>query len=116
MFQREWELQHRTGVPKRIAIVDDRPAEQYLDPEFILAQRFFQKHGIDAMIADGRQLRYEHSQLLTEGQPVDLVYNRLVDFFSMIPSTKLCVGPISTTLSSSPPIRACMRFTPINVI
>ena len=40
----------------------------------------FQKHGIEAVIADGRQLRYEHGQLLTEGQPVDLVYNRLVDF------------------------------------
>lgn len=80
MFQREWELQHRTGGLKRIAIVDDRPAEQYLYPEFILVQRFLQKHGIDAIIADGRQLRYEHGQLLSEGQPVDLVYNRLVDF------------------------------------
>jgi hypothetical protein len=80
MFQQEWELQHRTGGLKRIAIVDDRPAEQYLYPEFLLAQRFFQKHGIDAIIADGRQLRYEHGQLLSEGQSVDLVYNRLVDF------------------------------------
>jgi hypothetical protein len=80
MFQHEWELQKRTGVPQRIAIVDDRPTEQFLYPEFLLAQRFFQKHDIDAMIADGRQLRYEHGRLLTEGQPVDLVYNRLVDF------------------------------------
>ena len=30
MFQREWELQKGMGVPRRIAIVDDRPAEQYL--------------------------------------------------------------------------------------
>ncbi|MBK5198249.1 MAG: hypothetical protein JJE37_08200 [Methyloceanibacter sp.] len=80
MFQHEWELQQRTGVPQRIAIVDDRPADQYLYPEFLLAQRFFQKNGIEATIADGRQLRYEHGRLLTEGQPVDLVYNRLVDF------------------------------------
>jgi hypothetical protein len=80
MFQHEWVLQQRTAMPKRIAIVDDRPAEQYLYPEFLLAQRFFQKHGIDATIADGRQLSYEHGRLLTEGQPVDLVYNRLVDF------------------------------------
>jgi hypothetical protein len=65
---------------KRIAIVDDRPAEQYLYPEFLLAQRFFQKNGIEAIIADGKQLRYEHGRLLTEGQPVNLVYNRLVDF------------------------------------
>ena len=32
------------------------------------------------MIADGRQLQYERGQLLTEGQPVELVCNRLVDF------------------------------------
>ena len=80
MFQQEWELQHRTGRPQRIAIVDDRPAEQYLYPEFLLAQRLFQKNGIEALIADGRQLRYEHARLLVEEQPVDLVYNRLVDF------------------------------------
>jgi len=80
MFQHEWMLQQRTGAPKRIAIVDDCPAEQYLYPEFLLAQRFFLKHGIEAVIADGRQLRYEHGRLLAEGQPVDLVYNRLVDF------------------------------------
>src|SRR5665811_539455 len=74
MFQQEWELQHRTGGLKRIAIVDDRPAELYLYPEFLLAQRFFQKHGIDVIIADGRKLRHERSQLLSERQPVDLVY------------------------------------------
>jgi hypothetical protein len=27
MFQHEWELQHRAGTPRRIAIVDDRPEE-----------------------------------------------------------------------------------------
>ncbi len=80
MFQREWELQHRTGVLKLIAIVDDRPAEQYLYPEFLLAQRLLQKHGIGAVIADGRQLQYEDGRLLSKGKPVDLVYNRLVDF------------------------------------
>ena len=80
MFQREWVFQCGTGTPGRIAIVDDRPEEQYLYPEFLLAQRFFQKHGIDVIIADGRKLRHERSQLLSERQPVDLVYNRLVDF------------------------------------
>ena len=80
MFQHEWALQHGTGTPKRIAIVDDRPSEQYLYPEFLLAERFFQKHGIDATIADGSELHYERGKLLTTGQAVDLVYNRLVDF------------------------------------
>ncbi len=80
MFQHEWELQHRAGTSQQIAIVDDRPEEQYLYPEFLLAQRLFQKHGIEAVIADGGQLQYEGGQLLSEGKPVDLVYNRLVDF------------------------------------
>ena len=52
MFQREWVLQRGVGTPRRIAIVDDRPEEQYLYPEFVLAQRFFLKHGIETVIAD----------------------------------------------------------------
>jgi hypothetical protein len=80
MFQHEWERQRGIGAPKRIAIVDDRPADQYLYPEFLLAQRIFQRHGIDAVIGDAETLRYEHGVLLSEGRPVDLVYNRLVDF------------------------------------
>jgi hypothetical protein len=80
MFQHEWLLQRKTGAPKLIAIVDDRPHEQYLYPEFLLTQRFFQRHSIEATIADGRLLHYEHGKLLVERRPVDLVYNRLVDF------------------------------------
>jgi hypothetical protein len=80
MFQHEFNLQRRTGALKRIAIVDDRPEEQYLYPEFVLAQRFFVKHGIEAVIADAGQLRYEQGRLIADGQPIDLVYNRLVDF------------------------------------
>ena len=80
MFEEEWLLQRRVGAPRRVAIVDERPAEQYLYPEFLLAQRLFQKNGIDAVIADGSALRYEHGRLMADGEPVDLVYNRLVDF------------------------------------
>jgi hypothetical protein len=32
------------------------------------------------VIVDGNRLRYERGQLLAEGQIIDLVYNRLVDF------------------------------------
>jgi hypothetical protein len=80
MFHKEWALQQRSGMPRRIAIVDERPEEQYLYPEFLLAQRFFMKHGMEALVADAQQLRYEGGALLLAGQPVDLVYNRLVDF------------------------------------
>ena len=80
MFQNEWARQQRSGMLRRIAIVDDRPEAQYLYPEFLLAQRFFKKHGMEAVVADAEQLRYEGGALLFDGQPVDLVYNRLVDF------------------------------------
>jgi hypothetical protein len=80
MFQHEWILQRGTGAPRRIAIVDDRPEEQYLYPEFLLARRFFQKHGIESEIVDAARLRYEHGQLLIDDRPIDLVYNRVVDF------------------------------------
>jgi hypothetical protein len=80
MFEEEWLLQRKAGASRRIAIVDERPTEQYLYPEFLLAQRLFQKNGIDAVIADGSALCYEHGRLLADGEPIDLVYNRLVDF------------------------------------
>ena len=80
MFQDEFMLQRRRGRLSRIAIVDDRPEEQYLYPEFLLAQRFFVKHGIEAVIADAGQLRYAQDTLTIDGRPIDLVYNRLVDF------------------------------------
>ena len=80
MFQDEWSRQGRPGTPKRIAIVDDDPEAQYLHPEFILAQRFFERHGIEAVVADGRHLSYEKGTLCVAGRPTDLVYNRLVDF------------------------------------
>jgi hypothetical protein len=35
MFEREWVLQCGMGGPRRIAIVDDAPEDQYLYPEFI---------------------------------------------------------------------------------
>jgi hypothetical protein len=80
MFESEWRLQRKEGTPRRIAIVDDRPEEQYLYPEFLLAQRFLSRHGMEAVIADAAELRFERGALHFDGRPVDLVYNRLVDF------------------------------------
>jgi hypothetical protein len=80
MFQNEWASQRRDGTLRRIAIVDDRPEEQYLYPEFVLAQHLFGRHRIEAAIADPGQLRYDGGRLLFKDEPIDLVYNRLVDF------------------------------------
>jgi hypothetical protein len=80
MFEQEWRLQRGSGRPRRIAIVDDDPEEQYLYPEFILARALFERHGIDAIIADPTQLATQQGKLVYEGKPIDLIYNRLVDF------------------------------------
>jgi len=80
MFLAEWALQGRTDRPRLIAIVDDTPSEQYLYPEFLLAKSLFERRGIDAVIADPTELEYVHGALSHRGRPVDLVYNRLVDF------------------------------------
>jgi hypothetical protein len=80
MFVSEWLRQGRSGAPARVAIVDDAPTGQYLYPEFILARKFFEARGIEAVIADAAALAYDGEELLADGRPVDLVYNRLVDF------------------------------------
>jgi hypothetical protein len=80
MFEAEWRLQRRAGRPRVIAIVDDAPQHQFLYPEFLLAQAFFQRHGVEAVIADPNSLRYWRGRLMLGELPIDLVYNRLVDF------------------------------------
>ena len=80
MFEAEWRLQGRVGHPRVVAIIDERPEEQYLYPEFLLAQAFFERHGVEALIADPRDLRLEGGRLRLGGVAIDMVYNRLVDF------------------------------------
>ena len=52
MFQDEWIRQRGSGAAQRIAIVDDKPEEQYLYPEFVLARQALVTRGVDAIIAD----------------------------------------------------------------
>ena len=80
MFLNEWHLQGRAGSPTRVAIVDEQPEEQYLYPEFQLARDFFERHAVEAVIVDAAALEYDGTRLLASGKPVDMVYNRLVDF------------------------------------
>lgn len=80
MFEAEWRLQRRAGRPRAVAIVDDAPEGQYLYPEFLLAQAFFERPGVEAAIADPKSLRFWRGRLMLGEQPIDLVYNRLVDF------------------------------------
>ncbi|MFC5843455.1 hypothetical protein [Aminobacter ciceronei] len=80
MFRDEWQRQRGASSPRRIAIIDDRPEDQYLYPEFVLARWMLLKHGIDAVVGDASELQYESGRLRLAGHEIDLVYNRLVDF------------------------------------
>ena len=80
MFLAEWRLARGDRKLRRIAIVDDNPKEQYLYPEFVLFQQMFQKHGVEAMIADPTELLLHQGILWQGDDPIDFVYNRLTDF------------------------------------
>ena len=63
-----------------IAIVDNAPEQQYLFPEFRLAKALLEERGFQTVIADTKELVLEGGKLLFGTRPIDLVYNRLVDF------------------------------------
>ena len=80
MFLEEWRLERGDTPLKRIAIVDEKPGEQFLAPEFELFRQLFAANGIDAVVADPAEFSRLGNQLLHDGKPVDMIYNRLTDF------------------------------------
>ena len=80
MFIKEWQRQSATAMPNRIAIVDNDPKNQFMYLEFQLACQLLQAKGIDAVILDPSELNYSDGKLTAHGKPIDMIYNRLVDF------------------------------------
>jgi hypothetical protein len=80
MFAAEWRRSGRAGLPKRLAIVDDAPEQQFMYPEFLLFAQLFRRFGIEAEVRAPEQLVFEDGVLRDDQGPVDLVYNRLTDF------------------------------------
>jgi hypothetical protein len=81
MFTEEWRRARGAAPLRRIAIVDAKPREQYLHPEFLLFQRLFESHGIEAVVADPAELTLTEGRLHHTSGPIDLIYNRLTDFY-----------------------------------
>ena len=80
-FQAEW-TSVRGEIPLRtIAIVDDDPQGQYLYPEFLLYQRLLERAGWRVVIADAARLTVKEDALFLAGERIDLIYNRLTDFY-----------------------------------
>ena len=80
MFREEWRLQRGELPLRRIAIVDEAPAGQFLAPEFTLFRELFEEHGIAAVVCDPAELERVGDGLMYAGEPVDMIYNRLTDF------------------------------------
>ncbi|MFW5332191.1 hypothetical protein [Hydrogenophaga sp. ZJX-1] len=85
MFRAEWRSQRGDAPLRNVLIVDDTPGQQYLAPEFEMARALFAAQGLIAVVADARELQWRDGALwhpaLPGDMPVDLVYNRLTDFY-----------------------------------
>ena len=81
-FLAEFEAARGAGTrPRRIAIADEKPHEQFLRLEFEMMAELFERRGIAARICDTGELApSEDGMLALDGAPVDLVYLRDTDF------------------------------------
>jgi hypothetical protein len=80
-FSEAWQ-RARGVVPMRtLAIVDDDPTAQYLYPEFLLYQKLLERSGWRVFIADPAALEVNDDAVTWQGETIDLVYNRLTDFY-----------------------------------
>jgi len=80
-FRAEWRSARGAAPLASVAIVDDAPAEQYLYPEFLLYQRLFERAGWRARIVDAARLEIQANGLAADGERIDLLYNRVTDFY-----------------------------------
>lgn len=80
MFVSEWRRSGRNGLPRSIAIVDEKPASQFHYPDMLLAAESLRRFGLQTFVVDPSELAIENGALLFGKQPVDIVYNRLTDF------------------------------------
>lgn len=80
MFLQEWKSQRGDQPLNNIAIVDEHPEQQFLYPEFKIAQQLFEAHQIKAFILAPEDLMLKNGKLCYRDQPIDFIYNRLTDF------------------------------------
>lgn len=81
VFAAEWRAARPATPLRSIAIVDDEPSGQYLYAEFLLYRRLFERAGWSARIVDASALEFRDGALRANGDAIDLVYNRLTDFY-----------------------------------
>jgi hypothetical protein len=76
------------AVLRSMAIVDERPGEQFLRPEMDLFCDLLARHGVEARIGDTADfVRGADGGVSLDGSPIDLVYLRDTDFQLTSPRT-----------------------------
>lgn len=86
MFMAEWRLARGDAPLASVAIVDEQPETQFLAAEFELFRDLFAAQGIAATIADPGDLAWRDGRLWHGDMAIDLVYNRLTDFYLETPA------------------------------
>ena len=81
MMRHEWRLARGEEPLRTLAIVDDDPESQFLYPEFRLFRDLLDRHGVQTKIADPSQLELHDGALVCDDARIDMVYNRLTDFY-----------------------------------
>jgi hypothetical protein len=89
MLVKEWRSAGRSGTPGTLAIVDETPQTQFLHPDFELARRYFESYGVQVHVADPAEFDLCDGKLLLRGDVIDLVYNRVTDFYFASPAHKI---------------------------
>lgn len=87
-FLHEWKLQRGEKNLTTVAIVDENPKEQFLYPEFLLFQRLFHERGLFCDILSPEEIKRAGPVLLGPHGPIELIYNRLTDFYLEAPHLK----------------------------
>lgn len=86
MFETEWALANPNRPLQTIAIVDEAPKEQFLYEEFLLTAQLLERAGYKVVIADPSELNWDGQKLQSQGETIDLVYNRSTDFYLNTPT------------------------------
>jgi hypothetical protein len=89
--------------------LDEQPQQQYLYPEFLLAQQMFEKAGIEALIVDPGELQLSAQGVYCREKKIDLIYNRLTDFLFQQHSELRAVfqNPDLAVITPHPFVYAC---------
>jgi len=89
MFREEFALMRPGQTLKSVAIVDENPREQFFFHEFELMRSLLAEQGIHALIVGPEEIEVKNGVALTRSIPIDLIYNRMTDFYFEQPISRV---------------------------